>query len=157
LPDVTATLASTQSGPASQPTFARGVILHVEDDHDTRVATSALLTHEGFAVHSAARPDAAVAQAVACGDDLDVLVVDYHLHADKNGTEVAEAIARVLGHGLPLVILTGDPINAEMPWLRDSPVWLVRKPVDPDKLVAGLQSLVNFRRTMKSLEQRHIR
>jgi DNA-binding response OmpR family regulator len=132
------------------------VIVHVEDDHDTRVATGALLTHAGFDVHSAARPDAALALAATCGDALDVLVVDYHLHADKNGTEVAESIARLLGHGLPLVILTGDPINAEVPWLRDSPVWLVRKPVDPDKLVAGLQSLVNFRRTMKSLDQRHV-
>jgi DNA-binding response OmpR family regulator len=151
-----AIVAPKYPDPETEPTARRGVILHVEDDDDTRVATKLLLGSAGFDVRSVARPDAAFAQAAACRDDLDVLVVDYHLRAEKNGTEVAETIARMLGHGMPIVILTGDPINAEVPWLKDSPVWLARKPMDPDKLVAGLAALVDFRRAMKKLDQRQV-
>jgi hypothetical protein len=57
---------------------------------------------------------------------------------------------------MPIVILTGDPINAEVPWLKDSPVWLARKPMDPDKLIAGLAALVDFRRAMKELDHRQV-
>ena len=45
------------------------------------------------------------------------------------GTEVAEEFARLLGHAVPTVILTGDPANAEVPWLADAPVWVARKPL----------------------------
>ena len=37
------------------------------------------------------------------------------------GTEVAEEFARLLGHAVPTIILTGDPANAEVPWLADAP------------------------------------
>ncbi len=54
------------------------------------------------------------------------------------GTEVAEEFARLLGHAVPTIILTGDPANAEVPWLSDAPVWLARKPLVPETLLAAL-------------------
>lgn len=127
----------------------RGVVLYVEDDDDTRAATSALLAISGYDVRMAATPDEAIALATSVRDRVDVMIVDYNLRADRTGTEVAETISRLLGHGIPTVILTGDPANAEVPWLKDSAVWLARKPISPAKLVAGLAPLVNFRRVMR--------
>jgi CheY-like chemotaxis protein len=128
----------------------RGVVLHVEDDDEVRFATRAVLATAGFEVRCAATAEAAL-ELAAIYKDVDVLVVDYHLGSKTTGTEVAEAIARRLGHGLPTVILTGDPSNAEVPWLRNAPVWLARKPIDPTTLVAGLAPLVAFRRAMKEI------
>ena len=130
---------------------SRGVVLHVEDDDETRLATGVLLQVSGFEVREAASAEAALRQADFLQNRLDVLIVDYHLGGDMTGTEVAESLARVLGHAVPTIILTGDPANAGLPWLRNSPVWLVSKPVCPLTLIAGLHSLVAFRRAMKRI------
>ena len=73
----------------------------------------------------------ALAQVDSLRGRLDVLIVDYNLGQSMTGTEVAEEFARLLGHAVPTVILTGDPANAEVPWLADAPVWLARKPLRP--------------------------
>ena len=129
----------------------QGVVLHVEDEQDSRIATSMLLADAGFDVRGADSPKSAIEEARKCGDSLDVLIVDYHLRAEMTGTEVVEAIGRLLGQGLPTVILTGDPANAEVPWVKNCPVWLARKPLPPETLIAGLSPLVQFRRAMKKL------
>ena len=79
---------------------------------------------------------------------LDVLIVDYHLGGGLTGTEVAEEFARLLGHAVPTIILTGDPANAEVPWLSNAPVWVARKPLAPATLLAALPPLVAFRRAV---------
>ena len=67
------------------------------------------------------------------------------------GTELAEDFARLLGHAVPTVMLTGDPANAEVPWLTDAPVWVARKPLLPDTLLAALPPLVAFRRAVAAV------
>jgi len=135
------------------PPHLHGVVMYVEDDPDSRLATSTMLRAAGFAVHEAASAQSALAQADSLKGRLDVLIVDYHLGGDMSGTEVAEALAQKMGHGVPTVILTGDPANAEMPWLKNSPVWLVRKPSDPMTLISGLWPLIDFRRAMRRLSR----
>jgi hypothetical protein len=80
-----------------------------------------------------------------------VLIVDYHLGDGLTGTEVAEEFARLLGHAVPTIILTGDPANAEVPWLSEAPVWLARKPLLPETLLAALPPLVAFRRALDAV------
>jgi CheY-like chemotaxis protein len=105
-----------------------GVVPHVEDDDEVRFVTAALLKFAGFDVREAASAEGALRQADSLRHQLDVLIVDYHLAGDVSGTEVAESLARRLGYAVPTIVLTGDPANAEMPWLRNSPVWLAAKP-----------------------------
>ena len=107
-----------------------------------------LLRSAGFETREAANGEQALAQAESLRGRLDVLIVDYHLGHSMTGTEVAEEFARLLGHAVPTVILTGDPANAEVPWLADAPVWLARKPLLPDTLLAALPPLVAFRRAV---------
>jgi CheY-like chemotaxis protein len=127
---------------------SRGLILHVEDDEPLRRATALLMRSAGYETREAASGMQALAQIESLRGRLDVLIVDYHLGESMTGTEVAEEFARLLGHAVPTVILTGDPANAEVPWLADAPVWMARKPLAPETLLAALPPLVAFRRAV---------
>ena len=130
------------------PEPARGLILHVDDDEAIRRSTAMLMRAAGFETREAACGEDAVAQVDSLRGRLDVLIVDYNLGQRMTGTEVAEEFARLLGHAVPTVILTNDPANAEVPWLADAPVWLARKPLHPETLLAALPPLVAFRRAV---------
>jgi two-component system, chemotaxis family, CheB/CheR fusion protein len=130
---------------------ARGLILHVDDDQDMRRSTGLLLRAAGFETREAACGEQALAQVDALRGRLDVLIVDYNLGLGMTGTEVAEDFARLLGHAVPTIMLTGDPANAEVPWLADAPVWVARKPLLPDTLLAALPALVAFRRAVAAV------
>lgn len=132
----------------------RGLVLHVDDDEAMRHSTSMLLRLSGFDTREAATGEQALRQADQLRGKLDVLIVDYHLGCGMTGTEVAEEFARLLGHAVPTVILTGDPANAEVPWLSDAPVWLARKPLSPETLLAALPALVDFRRAVAATTAR---
>jgi CheY-like chemotaxis protein len=127
---------------------SRGLILHVDDDDAMRRSTALLMRAAGYETREAAYGEQALAQADSLRGRLDVLIVDYHLGHSLTGTEVAEEFARLLGHAVPTVILTGDPANAEVPWLADAPVWVARKPLAPETLLAALPPLVAFRRAI---------
>ena len=127
---------------------ARGLILHVDDDDQLRRSTGMLLRSAGFETREAVCGEDALAQVEALRGRLDVLIVDYDLGAGLTGTEVAEDFARLLGHAVPTVMLTGDPANAEVPWLADAPVWVARKPLPAETLLAALPPLVAFRRAV---------
>jgi CheY-like chemotaxis protein len=126
----------------------RGVILHVEDDDSVREAIGTVLGLEGFETHEAAHGAAALGLLESLRGRLDVLIVDYHLGHGITGTEVAEDFARLLGYAVPTIMLTGDTANSEVPMLSNAPVWVARKPLDPQALIAGLPALVEFRRSM---------
>ena len=132
----------------------RGLILHVDDDDGLRRSTAMLLRSAGFETREASRGESALSQVEALRGRLDVLIVDYYLGGGMTGTELAEDFARLLGHAVPTIMLTGDPANAEVPWLADAPVWVARKPLLPDTLLAALPALVNFRRAVAAVAPR---
>ena len=136
------------------PEPARGLILHVDDDEAMRRSTAMLMRAAGFETREAACGEDAITQVDSLRGRLDVLIVDYNLGRPMTGTEVAEEFARLLGHAVPTVILTSDPANAEVPWLADAPVWLARKPLHPDTLLAALPPLVAFRRAVADTQRR---
>jgi CheY-like chemotaxis protein len=130
---------------------ARGLILHVDDDEALRRSTGVLLRSAGFETREANCGESALTQVETLRGRLDVLIVDYDLGRGMTGTELAEEFARLLGHAVPTVMLTGDPANAEVPWLADAPVWVARKPLLPDTLLAALPPLVAFRRAVAAV------
>ncbi|HEX5162407.1 MAG TPA: response regulator [Steroidobacteraceae bacterium] len=132
----------------------RGLILHVDDDESLRRSTAMLMRSAGFETREASCGESALAQVEALRGRLDVLIVDYDLGRGMTGTELAEDFARLLGHAVPTVMLTGDPANAEVPWLADAPVWVARKPLLPDTLLAALPPLVAFRRAVAAVAPR---
>ena len=132
----------------------RGLILHVDDDENLRRSTAMLMRSAGFETREAGCGESALAQVEALRGRLDVLIVDYDLGRGMTGTELAEDFARLLGHSVQTVMLTGDPANAEVPWLADAPVWVARKPLLPDTLLAALPPLVAFRRAVAAVAAR---
>lgn len=130
---------------------ARGFVLHVDDDEDLRLSTGLLLRSAGFETREASCGETALAQVETLRGRLDVLIVDYDLGHGMTGTELAEEFARLLGHAVPTVMLTGEPANAEVPWLAEAPVWVARKPLHPETLLAALPPLVAFRRAMATV------
>lgn len=130
---------------------ARGLILHVDDDEAMRRSTAVLLRSAGFETREANCGESALTQVETLRGRLDVLIVDYDLGRGMTGAELAEDFARLLGHAVPTVVLTGDPANAEVPWLTDAPVWVARKPLLPDTLLAALPPLVAFRRAVAAV------
>jgi CheY-like chemotaxis protein len=136
--------------PEPHDSESTGLVMHVEDDEDLRRSTCLLLRLAGFETREATCGAHALAQAESLRGKVDVLIVDYHLGDGITGTEVAERFVRLLGHAVPTVILTGDPTNVEIPWLPDAPVWLARKPLRSETLLAALPPLVEFRRAVGS-------
>jgi CheY-like chemotaxis protein len=130
---------------------SRGWILHVEDDPLVRQAITLLLGPEGYRVRSAASGPEALHLVQQERWTPDVLIVDFHLDADMNGAEFVEVLRRTIAHALPVIMLTGDPSSAAMPCITDAPVWMARKPLNPQLLLAAMPSLVNLSRSTREL------
>jgi CheY-like chemotaxis protein len=139
--------------PEPRDSVSMGLVMHVEDDEDLRRSTCMVLRLAGFETCEATCGAHALAQAESLRGKVDVLIVDYHLGDGITGTEVAERFSRLSGHAVPTVILTGDPTNVEIPWLLDAPIWLARKPLHSETLLAALPPLVEFRRAVGSSTQ----
>ncbi|MGA2564413.1 MAG: response regulator [Steroidobacteraceae bacterium] len=129
-------------------------ILHVDDEKSVRDALAMLLRAHGYVVTSAASGPEALELARE-GSKPDVLIVDFGLDDEMNGAEVAEKIRQMLRYTPPVVLLTGDLSNAEVPCVTDVPVWLMRKPANPDILLTALPALVQLSHAMRELMARN--
>lgn len=134
-------------------TNAPGVILHVDDERSVREALAMLLRADGYEVRSAARGPEALLLASG-GLEPDVLIVDFNLQDEMNGADVAEHIRDILHYTPPIIMLTGDLSNAEFPSITEVPVWMTRKPLNPNLLLAALPALVQLSRATRPLLSR---
>ena len=116
-----------------------------------RKAMALLLSGEGYSIINAASGPEAL-RLVTDGLRPDLLIVDFNLGHAMNGAEAAEELRRALGYALPVIMLTGDPASAELPWITDAPVWLARKPLNPELFLAALPGLVQLSRATRALK-----
>jgi len=130
------------------PEAPAGIILHVDDEHSVRHAMAMLLRAEHCQVHGAASADEAL-RLEQQGLRPDVLILDFDLGTGMNGAEVAQQLRRSLGYSPPILMLTGNPASAEVPWITDAPTWLAHKPLNPRLLLAALPGLVQISRAMR--------
>lgn len=115
-----------------------------------REAMAMVLSGDGYSVSSAANGPEAI-RLVARGLRPDLLIVDFKLEEDMNGAETTEELRCALGYAPPVIMLTGDPSSAELPWITDAPVWLARKPFSPRLFLAAVPSLVQLSRATRRL------
>lgn len=134
-------------------TGQHGVVLHVEDDVALSASVAALLRLSGYAVTSVEDGEAALALVTRQKLRPDVLIVDFRLPGDMNGTDVAEAICRQLGHSIPTLLLTGQLYSAEIPYLPGVPLLPLAKPVAPEILLKGVAVCVDFQRVAREVAQ----
>ena len=128
--------------------MARGLIMHVDDEQAVRDSLVLILGGEGYTLSSAASGSAALLL-VAEGFRPDVLIVDFNLDDEMNGADAAQQLRHTLGYSPPIIMLTGNPTDAELPWITDAPVWLARKPLHPRLLLAALPGLVQVSCSMR--------
>ena len=138
---------------AAAATSVPFLVVHVEDDDAMRASVRLLLRSAGLQVVSVASGAEALQRVRADKLVPDVLIVDFHLAGEMTGADVAEALARAVGHAPPTIVLTADPSNAELPWMTGAPLWMLGKPFDGDVLLAGVDSLARFHRLTHAAHQ----
>jgi histidine kinase len=132
----------------NMPLDARSVILHVDDELPVRQALAMLLRSENHEVRSAGTAAQALGW-IADGLRPDILIVDFNLGEELNGAELSEELRRALGYAPPVVMLTGDPSSAEIPWITEAPVWLAHKSANPQILLAAIPGLTQLSRSVR--------
>jgi len=131
-----ATIRDVQPAPARAP-----LVLLVDDDPGVRGATALLLKVEGYRVLTASSRSEAVAR--ARGDPgIALLVTDYHLRDGDTGTQVIAEVRATLGRELPIVLITGDTSSTVRDLKADDSVHVVSKPIDAERLLALLKTLL---------------
>jgi len=95
-----------------------GVILHVEDDRLLAASVGTLLKTQGYTTLTAGDGPSALEWVMQRGARPDLLIIDFNLPGDMDGTEVAEAVCRSLGHVLPIILLRGNCTTPACPGCR---------------------------------------
>ena len=122
---------------------ARGAfkVLLVEDEPGVRNAMRILFKMEGFHVTAVAGAAEAIAQ-LTQDADFDLLVTDFHLEADRTGTEVIAAAREALGDSLKAVLVTGDTSSVVRELRTDVNLRIASKPINSNELLALVRSLL---------------
>ena len=118
-------------------------VLLIEDDPSVLDASLQLMTSWGCDVLTATSMDEAMA--VLMNRETmapDIIVADYRLPGGSTGVEVATHLQLMLGHAVPVVIVTGDVANNQMRDIADQGYRVLSKPVRPAKLRAIISHLL---------------
>lgn len=119
------------------------VVLLVNDDPDMLRSVADVLEARLPGVRAMASTDAREALGLVAAEDPDALVVDYVMEP-MNGVAFLQA-ARALRPGVPCAFLTGSNLHESNARLAGADV-VLRKPVDPEALVAAVGGLLRRRR-----------
>lgn len=124
--------------------------MHVDDERQVREGLALLLRVDGYDVRGASSGAEAL-QLGREGLQPDVLIVDFNLGGGMDGAEVSEQIRGALGYTPPIIMLTGDLSNAHFPFVTEVPIWLTRKPLNPEVLLAALPGLIQLSRATRKV------
>ncbi len=116
-------------------------ILLVEDNASVLRATRTLLEMVGYDV----TPAVSLAEAlghVNDGNQIDLVITDFHLGGGETGSQVITALRAVFGEALRAVLTTGDTSSAIKQLPRDQHLRVLSKPINPDELLAMLRELL---------------
>ncbi len=127
-----------------------GVVLHVEDDRLLAASLGALLKTKGYTTLTASDGVSALEWVTQRRARPELLIIDFNLPGEMDGTEVAEAVCRSLGHVLPTILLSGELPNAAMPWLPGAPIFPVWKPVDAEVLLKVVETFILLGRFLRA-------
>ncbi|MBL8335107.1 MAG: response regulator, partial [Rubrivivax sp.] len=134
----------TGEGAGSAPSEPlRGRVLVVEDNADVRESLARMLRHWGLDCQACADGAEALAcwQALPAGLRFDVVLSDWRLPGDLNGTRVIEALRREPGaEACRFVLITGETEDSIGP--VPAGVQVLRKPLRPIRLRALLGTML---------------
>ncbi len=115
-------------------------ILLVEDHPGVLNATRLLLKTAGYRVTTAASLTEAIDRTRE-SPDLDLVITDYHL-AEGTGKQVVSCVREMRGQDFRALVITGDTASAVHRFDSDSGLCWIRKPVEPEQLLALLRRML---------------
>ena len=133
-------------GPISSdvPAARRPRVLIVEDDEIVRTAIRRFLASEGYPVTTAASFTEAIASLrVAGGNDVGLVITDYHLDGANTGIDIVRVARDLFGADFMAVLITGDTSSRIHGLPHDRHLRIISKPIEAEELLALIQSLVN--------------
>jgi len=123
-------------------------ILAIDDEPAILQAMGDYLEHFGFDVSTYAYTGAAVENFSAFCEDLperpDIIIVDYRLPGDMNGTQVVEEMHRILGGNIPAILFTGDISKKTIGDAEAGDLHLLYKPVRMEKLRQTVEEILGL-------------
>ncbi|BBF85563.1 two-component hybrid sensor and regulator [Aquitalea magnusonii] len=119
----------------------KATVLLIEDDDIVRSSMVLLLQSWGCQCMAAESLDAALPWLNHKQPDL--LISDYRLREQKNGSDAIHAIRQAVGRDIPALLLTGDTAPARLREASDSGLPLLHKPVAPAQLYDSLNQLLS--------------
>jgi two-component system, chemotaxis family, CheB/CheR fusion protein len=125
------------------------VVLHVEDDEALRRSVAVLLRAAGCISKAVGSGEEALAWINQRNHDPDVLIVDFQLPGDLDGSDVAQEIFRVLGRPIPTIMLSGHLTEITPPWMPGAPLLCLWKPVHADILTKAVEVFGTFGRFVR--------
>ena len=122
-------------------------VLVVEDNEDFRSLLEFILRDAGYVVDSAASSEQAAAMLEV--QRYEFVLSDYSLPGQSGVWLVSQAAARNRPHGIPALIVTGDP---DAPGIPDH-LAVMPKPVDFDQLLSRVRAMVASTRSDRGDER----
>ena len=120
--------------PLAVTSFANQILL-IEDDLAVLEATRIMLEGIGARVACAMSREDALSIVDSKGFEPDLVVSDHRLPEGETGVDLLRQIGDRLGRPVPGVIITGDTSEARIRDARRAGYPVLRKPVDPERLL----------------------
>ena len=139
VPHLASRVAETAAAPLAPRT---GTILVVDDDPELRDLLDQLLSGAGHQVTTASDGIAALAVIADNRVQPDIVLADYNLPRGMNGLQLTDKLRGILGHAVPVVILTGDISTTTLRDVAAHGCTQLNKPVKLDTLTQMIQHLL---------------
>jgi DNA-binding NtrC family response regulator len=124
-------------GRGPQPT-----ILIVDDEEPVRETLAEVLTMQGYAIITAASVEQAEAARAQAGiDGIQLLITDVNLSSAvdvRAGYALAQSW-RAMHPELPIILISGDPSNEDLPEVREGSLGFLLKPFRMEALIEAVR------------------
>lgn len=131
--------------PPAQDFGGEATVLVVDDEKDILAAMQAVLSSWNCRVLTAGGKTEALERLEAAGRRVDLLICDYRLRDNENGSEVIAALRARAGRRVPAIIMTGDTAPERLREAQASGHTLLHKPVRPAELRRLIDALLRER------------
>jgi PAS domain S-box-containing protein len=119
-------------------------VLVLDDDSAILAAMAGLLKGWGCQVSTAASLEEAREKIVTSAPPPELLIVDYRLRGQASGLNTAAALQSILGHRVPVLVITGDTAPDRLREAQASGYPLLHKPVQPARLRSIMRHLIGL-------------
>ncbi len=136
---------------AREETPAEAVLV-IDNEAAILEGMRSLLSGWGCRVHTAESGAEAARILKAKGDEIGLVIADYHLNDEEEGLNVIETLRALAGRPLPAILITADRSQEVQERARRHDVTYLRKPIRPAALRAVMNRICRLSRRRQAAE-----